>query len=60
MQWCALSPTIFNVVVDAVVCHLVEEIVYRSGGQVGFVQESRHQNDLFYADYDMVESSDPG
>ena len=52
-----LSPTIFNVVVDAVVRHWVEEIVESAGGRG---QEGRHQNSLFYAGDGMIASSDPG
>ena len=54
-----LSPTIFNVVVDAMVRHwgtvMVEGVEER--GERG--QEGRHQNALFYADDVMVASSDP-
>ena len=54
-----LSPTIFNVVVDAVVPHcakmsLAEDEKRRERGD-----EGRHQTDLFYADGGMVASSDP-
>ena len=54
-----LSPTIFNVVVDAVVRHwiygLVAETVEK--GETG--REGRHQSEVFYADDGMVILSDP-
>ena len=53
-----MSPTIFNVVVDAVVCHwfklTVEEAEKR--GERG--KEGRYQDALFYADDGTVASSD--
>ena len=54
-----LSPTIFNVVVEAVVRHWVNRIVEEaeSRGEIGL--EGRHQAALFYADDGMVVSSDP-
>ena len=55
-----LYPTIFNVVVDAVVRQWVKYMVESACGQGGRRQEGRHQNALFYADYDMMGSSDPG
>ena len=55
-----LSPTIFNVVVDAVVRHWVEVMVEREGGQDGNRKEGQHQRALFYADDGMVTSSEPG
>ena len=53
-----LSPTMFNVVVDAVVRHWVAVMVECAEERSGRVQEGRHQNALFYADDDMVASSD--
>ena len=54
-----LSPTIFNVVVDAVVRHWVtislEEAEKR--GERG--KEGRHQDALFYMDNGMLALSDP-
>ena len=54
-----LSPTIFNVVVDAVVRHWVNGIVEEaeSRGETG--QEGRHQAALFYADNGTVVLLDP-
>ena len=46
--------------VDAVVRHWVEVMVDGAGGQGGNGQEYRHQNELFYADENMIELSDPG
>ena len=54
-----LSPTIFNVVVDAVVRHwllLATQESERSGERG---RERRHQAALFYADDGMLASSDP-
>ena len=54
-----ISPTIFNVVVDAVVHHWVtmtlEEVEKKGGRGI----EGRHQAALFYADDNMVVSSYP-
>ena len=54
-----LSPTIFNVVVDAVVRHWVTGVIAdaEEWGEQG--KEGRHQADLFYTDNGMVASSDP-
>ena len=54
-----LSPTIFNVVVDTVVQHLVTVMVESAEERIRIRQESRHQNPLFYAEDGMVTSSDP-
>ena len=53
-----LSPTIFNVVVDAVVRHWVQGVVEESEARGELGQEGRHQGALFYADNGMVASSD--
>ena len=49
-----LSPTIFNVVVDAVVCNWVTVVIadVKEWGERG--QEGRHQAALFYSDNGMV------
>ena len=54
-----LSPTIFNVLVDAMVRKILTVMVdgAEEKGECG--QEGRHQAALFYADDDMVASSDP-
>ena len=52
-----MSPTTFNVAVDAVVWHWVKEMVEISGGRG---QEGRHQNALFCEDDRITASSDPG
>ena len=54
----SLSPTIFNLVVDAVVQHWVTVVVEGAEdcGELG--KEGRHQAALFYADNGMVASSD--
>ena len=54
-----LSPTIFNVVVDAVVRHWVTGAIADAEAQGGMGKEGRHQATLFYADNGMVASSDP-
>ena len=54
-----LSPTIFNVVVDAVVRHWIEGLVTETAEKGETVREGRHQSEVFYADNGMVVSSDP-
>ena len=53
MQGDLLSPTIFNVVVDAVVRHWVQGVVEKSEAQGETGQEGRHQAALFYANDGM-------
>ena len=53
-----LSPTIFNMVVDAIVQHWVSVMVEVSDERGGREQEVRLKNTLFYADDGMVVSSD--
>ena len=59
MQGDPLSPTIFNVVVDAVVRHwlhrVMEEVEAR--GETG--REGQHQAALFYSNNGMVVSLEP-
>ena len=54
-----LSPTIFNVVVDAVVRHWVTIAVTEAEKRRERGMEGRHQAALFYADDGMLTSSDP-
>ena len=54
-----LSPTIFNVVVDAVVRHWVTVMTAGVEERGECEKEGRHQADLFYADDVIVASSDP-
>ena len=54
-----LSPTIFNVVVDAVVRHWVNGIVEEAESRGETEREGQHQAALFYADDGIVVSSDP-
>ena len=54
-----LSPTIFNVVVDAVVRHWVTIAVTEAEKRRERGREGRHQAALFYADNSMLTSSDP-
>ena len=54
-----IYPTIFNVVVDAVMCHWVSVIVEGAEERGKRGKEGRNQNALFYADYGMVASLDP-
>ena len=54
-----LSPTIFNVVVDAVVRHLITIAVTEEETRGERGREGRHKAALFYADDGMLASSDP-
>ena len=54
-----MSPTIFNVVVDAVVRHLVNVLVDKAEAKGETGREGRHQSAVFYADDDMVVLLDP-
>ena len=54
-----LSPTIFNVVVDAVVRHWVTMSMDNTEKRGERGEEGRHQAALFYADNGMVASSNP-
>ena len=54
-----LSPTIFNVVVDAVVRHWLTTAVTEAEKRRDRGREGRHQAALFYADDGMLASSDP-
>ena len=54
-----LSPTIFNVVVDAVVRNWANRIVEEAEARGEKGREGRHQAALFYVDNGMVVSSDP-
>ena len=55
-----LSPTIFNVVVDAVIRHWVTGVIAEAEARGDLGKEGRHQAALFYANNNMVASSDPG
>ena len=54
-----LPPTLFNVVVDAVVQHWVHRVTEEAEARRETRREGRHQAALFYADNGMVVSSDP-
>ena len=54
-----LYPTIFNVVVDAVVRHWVNGIMEEAEARGKTGREGRHQTALFYANDGMIVSSDP-
>ena len=54
-----LSPTIFNVVGDAVVWHWVNGLVDEAEAKGETGREGRPQSEVFYADDGMVVSSDP-
>ena len=54
-----LSPTIFNVVVDAVVRHWVMIALDKAEKKEKRGKKGRHQAALFYADDGMVASPDP-
>ena len=53
-----LSPTIFNVVVDAVVRHWVNGLVDEAEAKGETGREGQHQSEIFYADDGMVVSVD--
>ena len=53
-----LSPTISNVIVDAVVQHWVHGVVEKSEAQEKKGREARNQDALFYADGGMIALSD--
>ena len=55
----SLSPTILNVVVDAVVRHWVAVMVEGAEEQGDRGKEGRHHNSLLYAENVMVASLDP-
>ena len=59
MQGNPLSPTIFNVVVDAVVRHWIRIAVTEAETRGGRGREGRHKSALFYADDGILTSSDP-
>ena len=54
-----LSPTIFNVVVDAVVRHWLQLATQEAERRGERGREGRHQAALFYADDGMLASSNP-
>ena len=54
-----LSPTIFNVVVDALVRHWLTGVITDTEEQGDLGKEVRHQVALLYADDGMVALSDP-
>ena len=54
-----LSPTIFNMVVDALVHHWLTITVKEAEKRRERGREGRHQAALFYADEGMLVSSDP-
>ena len=59
MQGNPLSPTVFNVVVDAVVRHWIDGIVDEDEEKGETGREGRHQSEVFYANDGMVVLSDP-
>ena len=54
-----LSPTIFNVVVDAVLRQWIEGLITETEEKGETGREGRHQSAVFYADDGMVVLSDP-
>ena len=54
-----LSPTIFNMVVEAVARHWIDGLVAETAEKGETGREGRHQSAVFYADDSMVVSSDP-
>ena len=59
MQGDPLSPTIFNVVVDVMVRNLVTVVVVVAEERGEHRKEGTHKAALFYAESDMIASSDP-
>ena len=59
MQGDPLSPTIFNVVVDAVARQWMAVMMEGAEERGKRGKEGRHQNALFYAENDMVATPDP-
>ena len=59
MQGYPLPPTIFNVVVDAVVRHWVSVMAEGAEDRGEHGKEGMYQNNLFYANNGMVASLDP-
>ena len=55
-----LSPTIFNMVVDAVVRHWDMVVITEAEAQGEMGKEGRNQAALLYSDDGMVATSDPG
>ena len=53
-----LIPTIFNLVVDAVVCHWVSLVAGGAGGQDGWGRAVLLRANFFYAYYGLVTSTD--
>ena len=51
----SLSPTIFNVIVDAVLCHLVTEVAREEAGPDGFGRLAGRMVTFFYADNRLLE-----
>ena len=54
-----LSPTIFNVVVDAVVRQWINLATQEAERREEWGREGQHQAALFYVDDGMIASSDP-
>ena len=59
MQGDPLSPTIFNVVVNAVLQNWVTVVIAGAEKRGDRRKESRHQDTLLYAEDFMIASSDP-
>ena len=54
-----LPPTIFNVVVDAVVCHWISLVEGGTGGQDGWGRAVLHRAAFLYMDDGLVALIDP-
>ena len=52
-----LSPTIFNVAVEEVLCHYILLVAGGEGGKDGWVREVIHRASIFYADDGLVAST---
>ena len=54
-----LSPTIFNILVEAVVRNLMLLVSWGSGGRGGWGREVRHYAKFFYSNDGLVALTDP-
>ena len=54
-----LPPTIFNVVVSALMCHWISLVSGGAGGQCGWGREVLHRTEFYCTDDGLVISTDP-
>ena len=53
-QWDTISPTIFNMLFDAVIYHWVIMVAEEEAGPYGFRRVVQWMAEFFYADYGLV------